>query len=213
MRISWFPGSLMVLAFGLAPASAGVRPLTQESAKDAVRKGQAVKKIGDVCPRFVAEKKVAMGMGIQGRFEIFLDTPFCVVASSAFDAKRKYEAPPEAVILPEAEQVVIVRVNPSTVPGGLMGGSPPFSITTDGQYVLTNVQKVIVRRGGEIIQPLSAVLREVAFSNAAGASSTRTGGDFAFPLSAFHSTCEVVVVHDAGEAVKKLGDKDLAKLE
>ena len=60
---------------------------------------------------------------------------------------------------------------------------------------------------------LSAAFRDVAFSNAAGASSTRTGGDFAFPLSAFDSAGEIVVVHDAGEAVKKLDSKDLAKLE
>jgi len=212
MRITrWSAGSIIVLALGSASAGAGVRPLTEQSAKDAVKRGQAVKKIGDLCPRFVVEKKGMMS--IRGRFEIYVDTPFCVVASNAFEAKRKYETPPEAVILPEAEQVVLVRVNPTTVAGGFMGSTAPFSMTSEGPNILTNVHKVVIRRSGEIVQPLSTALHEVEFSNAAGATGTRTGGDFAFPLSAFDSACEIVVVHDAGEAVKKLDGKDLAKLE
>ena len=139
--IRWSAGSIVVLALGSASAGAGVRPLTEQSAKDAVKRGQAMKKIGDLCPRFVVEKKGMMS--IRGRFEIYIDTPFCVVASNAFEAKRKYETPPEAVILPGAEQVVLVRVNPTTVAGGFMGSTAPFSMTSEGPNILTNVHKVL----------------------------------------------------------------------
>lgn len=199
---------------GGAAARAAVQPLTPETAAGAITHGQAVAKSSKLCFSDDLTTGVFKTLPPRG-FSLVIETPLCGLAIRAFEAKRKYDPPPGVADIPPPEdQVVTVSVDPSSFIGA------GFAIAGHSAKYFASVEKVVLKRGAEIIQPVKSDSRDVAFSNAYGKTVVYKGGRFSFPLSAFDPAkggTLIVVVLDSGvqgdEVTKWLTPEDLAKLQ
>ncbi len=198
-----------------AALNAAVTPLTPETAPIAIAQGHAVRKASDLC---FSDSGLRTKMTIPGHalrsYNMVIMTPACGLAVRAFEAKRKYEtfAFDPAQIPPPDDQVVTVTVDPSSNLGGF------FSAAGTTAKDFSGVERVVIKRGATVVQPLKAEAHDVTFSNAYGKTVTYKGGTFEFPLSAFDpsGTAVIVIITDTGvaddEVARVMTIDDLKKL-
>lgn len=210
---------LHLAALGLLVASIGgalpLKPLTAETVPEAIQRGEQAKKAEDLC-RYFDGIRTPISKGYARGYTLSVHTPFCGVALRAFEAKRKYEKlAPEAIGIPAADQqLIVLHVQPTTYLGG------GFAIGGTKAHHFSGVEKVVLKRGNDIIQPTKSESEDVTFSNAYGKTETYKGGRFSFPASALGSGSEIVkviIVTDSGqqgdEAVLELTPAELRRLE
>ncbi len=196
---------------------ADVKPLNPDLIPAAIQRGQQARKSDDIFTLFDGVRTPRFsGSGRPRGFSVMIRTPLSEVAYRAFEAKRKYEpfGVDSVVVQPLHEQSVIIIVEPSTNLGGY------FKYASAPASIFSSVQKVVLRRGQDIITPLHAKFHDVVFSTEHGKRDTYKGGEFIFPLQVFDPALgplEIVVIPQDGEpgdeAIKKLKVKDLQKLE
>jgi hypothetical protein len=192
-----------------------VKPLTTDLVQRAVQKGRRAKKASELCQNFDGIGP-PLSAGPARGFAVSIVTPYCGVAIRAFDAKRKYEdfAADKVNVPPEDQQFVVVRATASSYLG------IAFAIAGTSARYFSSVAKVVLKRGNEIIQPVKSEPEDVTFSNAYGKTEIYKGGSFSFPLSAFGSGREAVIIiiipetdRTGDEARKMLTPEDLRRIE
>ena len=110
-------------------------------------------------------------------YALAITTPFSRGVALLREAKRKYLPIPNlSSDTLNAEGVVIV-VSPSA-----------------NFLKAESIERVVLKRGADIVMPSSAAIVPATISNAAGASRTVNGGAFSFPIDAFAPTEHVSVV-------------------
>jgi len=111
------------------------------------------------------------------RFTFFIETPYSVAAALAATAKRKFEPRPALsfATLNEAQVSIVV-------------GHGPKATETD------IIEKVVIKRGSAVIQPLRSNLLPIQIQNGFGAVQINAQGTFMFPFAVFEPSAPVTIV-------------------
>ena len=153
---------------GQAPP--GIKPLTEETEEEAIACGQS----GADCavrPYLLCPSEIE-------RYSAWIATPYSRIASSVFNAVEKHQRPRSMEPGLANRLGTGVYVSP---PGGSFEQAD-------------SIQRVVIRRGEQIIQPTTTTIAPITIENAAGDKKQLARGFFAFPLDAFSPTSDITVV-------------------
>ena len=169
--------------------AAGIKPLTEETREQAIECGKS----GADCavgPYLLCPSEI-------DRYSARIATPYSRVASSVFEAVKEHRR------LRPMEPGEVNRW------GGGVYVSPNANLET-----ADSIQRVVIRRGNQIIQPTTTTLAPVTVENASGAKKQLSRGFFAFPMDAFAPAADITVVFigPSGEVSCRLAGSTLATL-
>jgi len=195
---------------------ADVATMTTDRVPEAIAAGESARDRDKLCFERVAVLrgeggKVFLTGTIGTGYHVFVYTPFSTVAARAFDGKRKFEPlHPDSVALDKPEaQLVRVTIIPQ--------GSGPIAGV---DYIVQDVEAVVIRRGDEVVKPALSEPEEHAFANAyGGRQQIVKGGTFSFPLEVFDpekGDLEIVIIPASSTATERwkvtMKAKDLERL-
>ncbi len=178
------------LHFGLlrlpAPVGPGIRPLTAESLKEALSMTEAdVSKVSmPLLVKLVAAEHdpatmlySAMTLAKDAPFGVELLTPFSRAAMAAAQARRKFATPRSANL------------------AALNSGGVVVNVTAGSSFLTADaVEGMVIRRGDQVIKPLTSRIQPAVIGNRMGAKSPSAVGVFTFPMNAFAPTSPLTIV-------------------
>jgi hypothetical protein len=174
----------------LGDAPTGVKLLTEETQEEAIACGQS----GADC---AVKPYLLCPSGID-RYSAWIATPYSRIASSIFNAVERHQR------LRTMEPGLANR----------LGAGVYVSPRAASFDQADSIQRVVIRRGDQIIQPTTTTLAPIAIENAAGDRKQLSRGFFAFPLDAFSpaSDITVVLIGPSGESSCSLSRLELATM-
>jgi hypothetical protein len=152
-----------------ADAAAGIARITGESHKEAIACGKS----GADCA--VAPYRICASEN--KRYSAWIATPFSRVAASIYDALQKHQRP-RAMEAGDAN----------------MWGVGIYVYPSEDYDSADSIERVQIRRAGEIIEPKTTTIAPVTSINPAGMKKELSKGFFAFPMDVFTPTSEITIV-------------------
>ena len=157
-------------------AAAGIARLTLESRREAIACGKS----GADCA--IAPYRLCPSEN--GRYSAWIATPFSRISSSVFEALKNHERPKPLDAGEANAWGVGIYVYPSEDPDHADA-----------------IQRVLIRRAGEVIEPATTTIAPVTFTSPAGVTKQLSKGFFAFPKDVFSPACDItiILIGSAGE--------------
>lgn len=186
--------SVVVLAVAATASGQGIRPLTNETQKEALAATAAkdcesmqldpillcvnnldyaaasahIKELANRTESGMAAVSAIGSFFQQFPYQTNIASPYCQLAKQASDAARSYQPFTPPALSPAEQQTVQITVS---------SGS---SFVNAG-----SIKHMVIKRDGVVIQPVKEELRPEKIQNRMGASREVVGGVFTFPASAF----------------------------
>jgi hypothetical protein len=168
-----------------ATVGPGIQPLTAESLKEALDMSEEdVSRVSSaLLVKLVAaeddssRKYEAMTLAKDAPFDVMLLTPFSRAGFAAAEARRKFATPTRTDLTALNKQGLIVVVSPGT-----------SFVTADA------VEGMVIRRGDQVIKPLTSVIKPTMIENRMGAKSASAVGRFTFPMDVFAPKSPLTIV-------------------
>jgi len=167
----------------------GIKRITMETRKEAILCGKS----GAEC----AVTPYRLCPSENGPHSAYVATPFSRVAAAVFEAMKRHARP--------------IPMSPGEANGWGVG---IYVFPGEDYDKADSIERVMIRREGETIEPETTTLAPVTLVSRAGAKKEVSKGFFAFPMTAFAPTADmaIVFVGSAGQTICTLDRSRLSML-